>query len=81
MQREEYRAALAGAQPAVDAAWAKVERAGAAWLEAKTSGDPARYEATWAAWCEAADAYEAAARRFHALLVSLIPVVEWRETV
>ena len=79
MQPDDLRAALDGAQPAVDAAWAKVARAEVALLAAKATGDDARYAAAWGAWQAASAEYEAAAGRVTSLVASLVPLVAWKE--
>lgn len=77
MQREEFCAALDGAEPAVEAAWAKVARAVAAMRAASHRDNEADYAAAWQAWQQASAEYEQAMGRFHRLLVSLIPAVVW----
>jgi hypothetical protein len=77
MQLDDFRAALDGAQPAVDAAWAKVHRATDAWLDAKETGDVAAYEATWEALEAATDAALAVEQRRCGLIISLLPLVEF----
>lgn len=79
MRHEEFREAVGGARPALEAACAKLTRATAAWLAAKATGDEARYDAAWAACDDAYGEYLAAARRYHALLAALLPAVERNE--
>jgi hypothetical protein len=79
MQRDDFRAALSGAQPAVDAAWAKVQRAVLAMRAAANANDEGRYAEAWQAWQQASDEYEAAEHRLTSLIASLVPLIVWEE--